>query len=134
MVGMTLSHITPIFACADVDAALAFCDERLGFPRAWVWGDPPTDAGARRDGVSLLFTRNADLAERARGTEAMVFVRDVDALYAEHRQRGALILSPLEDKPWQLREYSVELPPGYRLRFAEGLEYVRERLGDPSSG
>jgi hypothetical protein len=127
MTGIKLSHATPIFACADVDVALRFCEERLAFSRAWVWGDPPTDGGARRDGVSLLFMRNAELAERARGSEAMVFVRDVDALYAEHCESGAPIVSGLEDKPWELREYTVQLPPGYFLRFAEGLEYIRER-------
>ncbi|HEX9730912.1 MAG TPA: VOC family protein [Thermoanaerobaculia bacterium] len=127
MTGIKLSHATPIFACADVEAALALCAERLGFERAWVWGDPPSDGGARRDDVSLLFRRNAELGERARGTEVMVFVRNVDALYAEHQARGAPIVSALEDKPWDLREYTVELPPGYLLRFAEGLEYVRER-------
>ena len=125
----TISHTAPVLACDDVEAALAFCEERLGFERAWTWGDPPGDGGARRDGVSLLFVRNPELAAHAAGSEVMVFVSDVDALHAEHRERGAPITSPIEDKEWELREYTVTLPPGYRLRFAEGLEHVRARTG-----
>lgn len=124
---MKISHTAPVFACDNVDAALTFCAERLGFERAWTWNDPPSDGGARRDGVSLLFMRDAELAARSQGFEVMVFVHDVDALYAEHRVRGAPIVSVLEDQPWELREYAVRLPAGQLLRFAEGLEYVRER-------
>lgn len=123
----TISHTAPILACDDVDAALRFCEERLGFERAWTWGDPPNDGGARRDGISLLFVRNPDLARRARDTEVMVFVGGIDELHAEHRERGAPITSPIGDKAWGLREYTVTLPPGYLLRFAEGLEYARAR-------
>lgn len=73
---MKISHTAPMLACDDVDAALTFCAERLGFERAWTWNDPPSEGGAR---------------------------------------------------PWELREYSVRLPAGQLLRFAEGLEHIRER-------
>ena len=45
-----------------------------------------------------------ELGERARGSEAMIFVHDVERLYAEHQSHGAPIVSALEDKPWDLRE------------------------------
>jgi GNAT superfamily N-acetyltransferase len=46
-------------------------------------------------------------------------VTGIDVLYERHRANGIPILSPPEDKPWGLREYTVRDPNGYRLRFGE---------------
>jgi uncharacterized glyoxalase superfamily protein PhnB len=46
-------------------------------------------------------------------------VHDVDALYARHQQNGVMIISPLEKKPWGMREYTVQDPNGYHLRFGQ---------------
>ena len=125
---MKLSHTAPVFATADVESSLSFCEQKLGFPRAWSEGTPPTDAGVRRDGVGLIFSLGAELAERARGSTVLVFLSGVEELYAEHQARGAPVLEPIHDADG-LRSYVVLLPPGYRLRFAEGLELIRERGG-----
>lgn len=117
-----LQRATPILACDDVEQAITFCTAKLGFERDWVWGDPPSDGGVRRDSVALFFMRNAELAGRSRGTEVLIFVSGVDDLFAEHVERDAPIVSPLETKPWRLREYTVDLPAGQLLRFAERIE------------
>jgi len=109
-----------------VEASLAFCEERLGFHRQWTEGTPPTDAAVRRDGASLIFFLDPEAAERARGITAIIFLSGVEQLYAEHQQRGAPILLPINDNDG-LRSYVVGLPPGYRLRFAEGLELILQR-------
>jgi uncharacterized glyoxalase superfamily protein PhnB len=57
----------------------------------------------------------------------MIFTEDVDAQYRDHVARGAPIAGEPVDEPWELREYTVLDPHGNRLRFAEGLEYVRAR-------
>ena len=54
----------------------------------------------------------------------IIFLSGVEELYAEHQARGAPIILPINDNDG-LRSYVVELPPGYRLRFAEGLELDR---------
>ena len=123
---ITLSHVVPVFASPDVEASLAFCEEKLGFARQWTEGTPPTDAAVRRDGAGLIFFQDADIAGRARGITAVIFLSGVEELYAEHQARGAPIILPINDNDG-LRSYVVELPPGYRLRFAEGLELIAER-------
>jgi hypothetical protein len=40
--------------------------------------------------------------------------------------RGAPIIAPLADEDG-LRSYTVLLPPGYHLRFAEGMELIAQR-------
>jgi uncharacterized glyoxalase superfamily protein PhnB len=52
---------------------------------------------------------------------AHVVVEDVDEVYRELVGRGAKILSPLENKPWGLREFSVETPDGHRIGFGQTL-------------
>ena len=129
MTDTRLSHCVPVFACHDIGNVLAFCAEHLGFDLEWVWGEPPTDGCVKRDDVRLMFMRDSELCVRAKGTEVIVFVADVDALYADHQARTAPIVATLSDKPWNVREYTVELPPGYLLRFAESLERTKERRG-----
>ncbi|MCW5696835.1 MAG: VOC family protein [Bauldia sp.] len=115
-----LWHATPVLACRDIDSTLAWYRDVLGFEAWWRSGEPATDASVRRNGASLNFMTDAELAGRVAGSEVMVFVSGVDALYAEHRAKGAPIASPLTDEPWGLREYTVTDPSGYLLRFAEG--------------
>ena len=54
---------------------------------------------------------------------------NVDALYEIHRVRGANIISPLENKPWGIREYTVRDLNGYELRIS-GPEKHEKPAGD----
>ena len=47
------------------------------------------------------------------------FVEGIDALYDFHGRNGAAICSPLEAKPWGLREYTVRDLNGHYLRFGQ---------------
>ena len=48
-----------------------------------------------------------------------VMVENVDEVYREFVDRGAQILSPVEDKPWGIREFSVVTPDGHRIVFGQ---------------
>jgi len=65
-----------------------------------------------------MFCHQPDLAGQVEGHQHWLNVEDLDALYATHLARGATIVSPLEDKPWGKREYTVRDLNGYHLRFA----------------
>jgi GNAT superfamily N-acetyltransferase len=64
-----------------------------------------------------MFSLNPEVAGRSDGQELWVDVDDVNALYASHLERGAMVVSDIEDKPWGRREYTVCDPNGYHLRF-----------------
>lgn len=53
---------------------------------------------------------------------AHVLVENVDEVYQEFIDRGANILSSIEDKPWDIREFSVETPDGHRIGFGQLLK------------
>ena len=50
---------------------------------------------------------------------AHVLVENIDDLYSDLGERGAKIISRLEDKPWGLREFGVGTPDGHRITFGQ---------------
>jgi len=108
-----------ILAVADVVAAVRFYRDRLGFTGEWLWGEPPTFGGVSWGKVAVMFCLQSDLAARVEGHQHYFFVTGIDRLHERHRDSGVPVISPLEAKPWGLREYTVRDPNGYHLRFGE---------------
>lgn len=109
---------TPIFAAADIEATIAYYKEVLGFETSWTWGEPPTFGSVSLGNVTMMFCLQPDLAAKVQGHQHWFKVEDVDELYEKHRERGAKIVEPIENRPWDAREYVIEDLNGYRLRFA----------------
>lgn len=118
---------TPIFATADIEGSIRFYKEVLGFSSSWTWGDPPTFGCASWGSVEIMFNLQPDLAARVEGHQHWIRADEVDELYSRHVERGAKVVSPIEDKPWGVREYVVEDPSGYHLRFAGPLSSQVEK-------
>jgi uncharacterized glyoxalase superfamily protein PhnB len=110
-----LERATPILRVADVEASIAYYRDRLGFETGFTWGEPPTFAGVRRDGVELFLCKEG---QGNPGTWMSVWVDDVDALHDELLRRGAEIRQPPTTFDWGVREMNVGDPDGHRLRFS----------------
>jgi catechol 2,3-dioxygenase-like lactoylglutathione lyase family enzyme len=127
MVMATLTGISPVLLVADLDRAVAYYRERLGF-RCGVYGDPPNFVVADRDEVTILLAL-ADQSERLvphwqivdKMWNAYIRVDDVDAVYDEVRQRGAGIDYTIYDTPWGFREFGVQDPDGHDIAFGQRL-------------
>ncbi len=50
---------------------------------------------------------------------AHALVENVDEVYAEFIERGAQILSPMANKSWGIRDFSVVTPDGHRIVFGQ---------------
>jgi ribosomal protein S18 acetylase RimI-like enzyme len=116
---VSLSQSQAILAVADVVAAVRFYRDKLGFTREWLWGDPPTFAGVSWGRVGLMFCLQPALAAKVEGHQHAFMVSGIDRLHDRHRQHGVEVISPLEAKPWGLREYTARDLNGYHLRFGE---------------
>jgi uncharacterized glyoxalase superfamily protein PhnB len=109
----------PIFPVADAVATVRYYRDVLGFAEEWVWGEPPDFGGVRWDKVGAMFAFQSGQATHVGGQWYSFFIEGIDTLYRRHIHKGANIYSPLEAKPWGLREYTVRDLNGHYLRFGQ---------------
>ncbi len=108
-----------LFAVEDIERALAYYRDALGFRIDFRWGEPAIYAGIARDEV-CIHLQTAALSPRAPGQGALnVFVTDVDALHAEFAARGARIVRPPQDYDYGMRDFDVLDPDGNDLCFGQ---------------
>jgi catechol 2,3-dioxygenase-like lactoylglutathione lyase family enzyme len=111
--------ITPRLPVSDVEDALAFYVDRLGFQLGWKWGTPITHANVCRDSISL------DLIALpiARCGTGMVYVQltGIDAYFSELRRRN-VESSEVGDRDYGMRDFEVIDGWGNRLAFGEPIE------------
>jgi uncharacterized glyoxalase superfamily protein PhnB len=103
---------------------LTFYKDMLGFYDEWTWQDK--DGGIRRDEMRLLFGVNPGYVDKINNASSqfnlMWFVDNLDEVYAEFKDRGIEIASPLKEYPYELREFAFIDINGYYIRVAEGIE------------
>jgi uncharacterized glyoxalase superfamily protein PhnB len=104
----------PILNVRNFAASMDYYVNKLGFEKKWDWGEPPTFGCVRRGKVEIFF------CEGSQGQPGMwmsIFVEDVDALYEEYKNKGAIIRQPPANFSWGVREMNVEDLDGHRLRM-----------------
>lgn len=124
---MQIKGIAPQFLVFDLDRAIAYYRDRLGFDLDFVYES--FYASVSRDGFAIHLkhgpaaTLAADRAHRKahqdEHLDAYVSVSGVRDLFSEVEARGALVIKPLEEKPWSCVEFYVEDPDGHTLCFSE---------------
>lgn len=114
-----LQHITPFMRVPDIDAAVAFFVDVLGFKIGFRAGDY---AFVSRDNVAFRIVEDAPLPARGNGRYmSYIDVADVDALFAELKPKldrlPAGHVVPLCDQPYGQREFAVLGPDGDLIGF-----------------
>jgi len=118
-VRFSLQRSEPIFPVTDVVATVRYYRAVLGFTDEWLWGDPPDIGGVRWGKIGVMFAQQSGHDAKVGGQWHSFFVEGIDALCDLHRRNGATICSPLEAKPWGLREYTVRDINGHYLQFGQ---------------
>ena len=122
-----LRGLAPVLLVADVVRAVRYYDDKLGFVAPRLWGEPPTFAIARRDGLSVMLNQvaagdrlypNAGYDGRY---DVYFWVGDADALFAELGARGADIVCAPTDQPYLKREISVSDADGHLHAFGHDI-------------
>ncbi len=113
-----ITNLTPILRVSDFSASMAYYTEKLGFTKAWAYGEPPNFGCVKRDSIELFLCLGG---QGQPGTWISMFVQNVDVLYEELRGRGANVVRPPVDEPWGMREMLVEDPDGHTFRFGTGV-------------
>lgn len=109
-------QLHPGLTVASITEAVAFYTDRLGFTLGFLWGDPPDMAGVNFGQVAVhLF---ADASQTAPGKVYFV-IDNADEWYTFHVSNGVHILSPIQNKPYEMRDYHITDPFGNVLGFGQ---------------
>ena len=121
----------PTLTVRDVDASLSFYSRHLGLPRDFAEQDGAgqTFLGSVEVGETVIMfereARNATLesnhGERSGVTLTICLMTtdDIDRLYQRLRQDGVKVCSPIGDRPWGNRDFTIQDPDGYRIIVAK---------------
>ena len=113
-------HTRHVLAVKDLRVEAGYYLEKLGFDRDFTapgweflsFGDFKVMLGECADEMTAEETGNHSWYAHA-------LVENVDDVYQELVDRGAKILSPIANKPWRIREFSVVTPDGHRITFGQ---------------
>lgn len=111
-----LLEIAPAFAVRDLDAMCAFYGRLLGLEPTY---KTPVYAVLRNGPVQLHLYPQRDGKVAGQGS-AYVFVQAVDDVYAI-AQAIAMIIHPISDQNYGLRDFLMEDPEGNRVGIAQRL-------------
>jgi len=99
----------------DLPAALSFY-RRLGFI---IERETPTFVTLRWEGVFLFVAQNDNATTAPRWTNVRIVVGNVDAIWERVQQQQLPVGSPIADRPYGLRDFTVKDPAGFEIRFAQ---------------
>src|SRR5262245_37167189 len=134
---MVTKELIPILNVSNLEESFAWFG-KLGWKKAWDWGDPPNFGAVTSGDFSIFLCLNAQ-GGRGRGSVKTtfgpqgdetsdkgvwmsIFVDDVDAIYQHCLAQGLEIAFPPTDMPWHVREMHVRHPDGHVFRIGHGLE------------
>lgn len=121
-----LASVAPILSVHDLPSALDWYPRVLGFAVAWTWGDPVGLASVCRDAVELNLGKRGEYGAPG---PSQIYVRlsGIDGFYEQVCRAGATIRVEIGDRPYGLRDFSIEDESGNRLDFGEPIEDLGAR-------
>jgi uncharacterized glyoxalase superfamily protein PhnB len=120
-----IERAVPVLSVRDCSKAEDYYCRILGFERVFAHRPDPDKSnpgylGVARDGVLLHL--ESFRTERAGQTSAFIVVSDVDRLFAEISEKGAICQMPPTDQTWGNRETHIRDQDGNGLCFGESLK------------
>ncbi len=115
--------LAPILAVPDVQAAVEFYRDKLGFTISFLYGDPPTHGGIHNgewtpEGAHFQLSHtDAPLPQRSPVAFYVTTGPDIDGLFARYQAAGVAVEREPADQPWGMREFAIRDCNGYLLRF-----------------
>jgi catechol 2,3-dioxygenase-like lactoylglutathione lyase family enzyme len=131
---MKLIGLTPILNVSNVPESFAWF-EKLGWRKAWDWGDPPTFGGVACGESEIFLCQDGHGArggpmprepwDNQAGSTWMSWwlgtTAEVDAVYDLALKLGISAPWPPTDMPWNVRECHIRHPDGHTFRVSAHL-------------
>lgn len=117
-----IGSISPLIPAGDdLEKAIEFYQQKLGFTTIHKEGDPIRMAIVKRDSAEIFLVKS-DYHDLAKEISLRLQVTGIEQLYQELESKGDDIIHPkgkLETKPWGPKEFSVIDLAGVCLTFYE---------------
>lgn len=114
----TFGRIAPSVPVADMDRALAFYRDVLGFAVTFTNGNPICFAALKQGDAELhLGVQPA----KAGSFHAHLMIDELDPIYERLQQAGTTIKQPPKRQPWGLRDIVIADPDGNTFEIAEAV-------------
>lgn len=113
-------HTRHVLAVTDLALEAAYYKDKLGFDLDFT--SPGWEFLSFGDFKVMLGECSDEMTAAATGNHswfAHALVENIDDVYQEFIERGAKILSSIEDKSWGIREFCIVTPDGHRLVFGQ---------------
>jgi predicted enzyme related to lactoylglutathione lyase len=110
-----------VFTVRDIAASRDHFRDVHGFAITFEWGTPLHYICMCREEVQLHLLSAAGTTRQPGQSGLCVFVRDVDALYAELKARGANILKPPESYAYGMRDFDAIDLDGNQITYGMGV-------------
>ena len=134
---MQARRLTPILNVSNIQESFAWF-EKLGWTKAWDWGEPPSFGGVCSGECEIFLCQNGQGGRGKSGFTATfgpgsneaaekavwmsIWVDDVDVIHQRCVQQGLHVTWPPTDMPWNAREMHVRHPDGHVFRISRGIE------------
>lgn len=119
-----------VLAVHDLKRSADFFVDNLGFE---VTREPPGWIFVEKDNCMIMLGECGDAMPASELGDHSYFgylrVDDATRYYNDLREKGVEILSPLSDKPWNMREFTVRTPEGHRLTIGQ---WIGSDIHDPA--
>jgi catechol 2,3-dioxygenase-like lactoylglutathione lyase family enzyme len=117
MSSSTLNSAVPILASLDITKTIRFYSSVLGFTK--IHEEPTAYGIVQRDAVQIHFWACSE-KHIAENTACRINVKGIAALYTEYQPKGVIHPhSPLQEKPWETREFTIVDEDGNLITFFE---------------
>jgi catechol 2,3-dioxygenase-like lactoylglutathione lyase family enzyme len=112
----TFGRVAPTFYVSDLQRALAFWTDQLGFEVKFTNGDPVSFAVLGRNAAEVHLSVNPD---RAGTCHCHILASGLEDLSRTLAANGTTLKQPLTKQPWGLLDIVVADPDGNTLEIAE---------------
>jgi uncharacterized glyoxalase superfamily protein PhnB len=113
-----LNSVTPILQVTDLQRAIAFYRDVLGFTQGWIVGDPPWLASVCRDAVEF----HVYVVEKPVPSHVYLNVNGVRDYFAGIAAKGAKVIYPLADREYGRRDGRIADLDGNQIGIGENIE------------
>jgi catechol 2,3-dioxygenase-like lactoylglutathione lyase family enzyme len=113
---ITFGRVAPTFYVSDLERAIAFWTEKLGFEVKFTNGEPAVFAAVRRDAAEVHLGVDA---KRTGQCHCHFMVEGLEDLAGVLTQNGTTIKQPLKNQPWGLQDMVIIDPDGNTMEIAE---------------